>query len=102
MRRPGPRPVSHALDALAAQLEPPTTLAKVQHAWPGAAGRFAERATPFAERDGEVLVACPDATWAQELDLMSDLVVQALNRALGTAAVRRLRVQARPAPRGRA
>jgi predicted nucleic acid-binding Zn ribbon protein len=102
MRRRGPREVAHALDAFTAQLAPPTLLAEVQRAWPQVAGAFAEHAQPFAERDGEVSVACPEAVRAQELDLMSELVLGRLNDALGRPAVRRLRVQARPAPRPRA
>jgi predicted nucleic acid-binding Zn ribbon protein len=94
----GPRPVSVALDALTAQLQPHTLLAEVQRVWPAAAGRFAEVATPFAERDGTITVACPQAVWAQELDLMAERVVGRLNEELGRAAVRRLRVQARPVP----
>ena len=101
MKRRGPRPVSHALDGLTAGLAPPTLLAEVQRAWPTAAGAFAEHAQPYAERDGEVTVACPEAVRAQELDLMSELVMGRLNTALGRPAVRRLRVQARPAPRPR-
>jgi predicted nucleic acid-binding Zn ribbon protein len=101
MRRRGPRPVSHALDALTAGLAPATLLAEVQRAWPDAAGAaFAPHAQPFRERDGEVTVACPEAVRAQELDLMSELVVERLNQALGRPAVRRLRVQARRDPSG--
>jgi predicted nucleic acid-binding Zn ribbon protein len=100
MRRRGPRPLAHALDALTAGLAPPTLLAEVQRAWPEAAGPvFAEHAEPWSERDGEVVVACPQAVRAQELDLMSELVLRRLNEALGRPAVRRLRVQARSAPR---
>jgi hypothetical protein len=99
MRRPGPRPVGHALDALTAELAPATLLAEVQRVWPEAAGdAFAPYSRPWRERDGEVVVACPEAVRAQELDLMSELVVERLNRALGRPAVRRLRVQARAAP----
>jgi hypothetical protein len=99
VRRRGPRPVGHALDAVTARLAPATLLAEVQRAWPDAAGAaFATRSEPFRERDGEVYVACPEAVRAQELDLMSELVVDRLNRALGRPAVRRLRVQARQAP----
>jgi predicted nucleic acid-binding Zn ribbon protein len=99
MRRRGPRPVGHALDALTATLAPATLLAEVQRAWPEAAGEaFAANGAPFRERDGEVFVACPEAVWAQELDLMSELVVDRLNHALGRPVVRRLRVQARKAP----
>jgi predicted nucleic acid-binding Zn ribbon protein len=99
MRRRAPRPVGHALDALAGRLAPATLLAEVQRAWPRAAGAaFAAHSEPWAERDGEVFVACPEAVRAQELDLMSELVVERLNDALGRAAVRRLRVQARGVP----
>jgi hypothetical protein len=99
MRRREPRPIAHALDALTARLAPATLLAEVQRAWPHAAGDlFGQRAEPFRERDGEVFVACGEAVVAQELDLMSELVVEHLNRALGRPAVRRLRVQARRAP----
>jgi predicted nucleic acid-binding Zn ribbon protein len=101
MRRRGPRPVAHALDVLTAALAPATLLAEVQRAWPTAAGEaFAPHSQPFRERDGEVYVACPEAVWAQELDLMSELVVARLNQKLGRPAVRRLRVQARQAPDG--
>jgi predicted nucleic acid-binding Zn ribbon protein len=99
MRRRTLTPISGALDALTQQLAPPTLLAEVQRAWPEAAGdTFAPHSEPWAERDGEVVVACPEAVRAQELDLMSELVVERLNRALGRPAVRRLRVQARKAP----
>ena len=50
------------------------------------------------ERDGEVTVACASAVWAQELDLLSERVVERLNEALGRPAVRRLRAQARSRP----
>ena len=103
MRRRGPRPVGHALDAVTATLAPATLLAEVQRAWPEAAGAaFAAHTEPFRERDGDVYVACPEAVRAQELDLMSELVLGRLNAALGRPAVRRLRVQARPVPRPRA
>jgi hypothetical protein len=99
MRRPAPRPVGHALEAVTAALAPATLLAEVQRAWPDAAGpAFAPYCEPCRERDGEVLVACPEAVRAQELDLMSELVVERLNQALGRPFVRRLRVQARAAP----
>jgi predicted nucleic acid-binding Zn ribbon protein len=99
MRRRGPRPVGLALDRFTQAIAPATLLAEVQRAWPQAAGAtLAPHGEPWAERDGEVLVGCPEAVWAQELDLMSELVVERLNQALGRPAVRRLRVQARKAP----
>jgi predicted nucleic acid-binding Zn ribbon protein len=49
-----------------------------------------------AERGGVVTVACASAVWAQELDLLSERVVEALNEAIGRPAVTRLRPQAAP------
>jgi predicted nucleic acid-binding Zn ribbon protein len=100
VRRRGLAPISGALETLTGRLAPATLLAEVQRAWPQAAGEtFAPHSEPWAERDGEVTVACPEAVRAQELDLMSELVVERLNQALGRPAVRRLRVQARQVPR---
>ena len=99
MRRARPRPVGLALDALTASLQPQTLLAEVQRVWSRAAGPFADVATPFSERQGTVTVACPQAVWAQELDLMSERVIERLNGELGRPVVQRLRVHARPLPR---
>ncbi len=100
MRRRGPRPLATALDRLIAELAPATLLAEVQRAWVAAAGEaFAGQSEPTAERDGVITVACASAVWAQELDLLSERVVQRLNGELGRPAVRGLRPQARPAPR---
>jgi predicted nucleic acid-binding Zn ribbon protein len=95
MRRSGPRPVSLALDGFTGGLAPATLIAAVQRVWPEAAGeRFAPHSEPVSERDGVVVVACDEAVWANELDLMSELVVARLNTALGRPAVRRLRARA--------
>ena len=97
MRRRGPRPVGIALDALTEAIVPATLLAEVQRAWAQAAGEAFARATePVAERDGTITVACESAVWAQELDLFSERVVEALNDAIGRPAVRRLRPRALP------
>jgi predicted nucleic acid-binding Zn ribbon protein len=100
MRRRGPRPLATALDRLTAGLAPATLLAEVQRAWPEAAGdAFAAQSQAVAERGGVITVACTSAVWAQELDLLSERVVERLNESLGRSAVRGLRPQARPAPR---
>jgi predicted nucleic acid-binding Zn ribbon protein len=97
MRRRGPRPVSFALDSVTAAIAPATLLAEVQRVWPQVAGeRFARAAEPVSEREGVVTVACESAVWAQELDLLSERVIEGLNEALGRPAVRRLRPQAAP------
>ena len=94
MRRAGPRPVSHALEALTGALAPPTVLAEVQRAWPGAAGPvFADRTRPVREKGGEVTVACAEAVLAQELALLSELVRDRLNEALGRPVVTALRIR---------
>ena len=96
MRRPGPRPLAVALDRVTAAIAPATLLAEVQRAWPQAAGdAFAAHAEPVAERAGVITVGCASAVWAQELDLLSERVVDRLNEALGRPAVRGLRPQAR-------
>jgi len=97
VRRRGPRPLAHALDRLTTELAPATLLAEVQRAWHAAAGAaFAAQCIPDAERGGVVTVACTSAVWAQELDLLSERVVERLNDLLGRPAVRGLRPQARP------
>ena len=89
-----------ALDRLTAGLAPATLLAEVQRAWPDAAGEaVAGQSEPVAERAGVITVACRSAVWAQELDLLSERVVERLNAALGRPAVRGLRPQARPPAR---
>ena len=95
MRRSGPRPVSFALEGFTSSLAPATLLAEVQRAWPEAAGRqFALHSEPVSERNGVVTVACSQSVWANELNLMSELVLTRLNAALGRPAVQRLRVTA--------
>ncbi len=97
MRRLAPRPLAHALSVAIGDVRPPTLLALVQAHWTEAAGPvLAASARPVSERDGVVTVACDSAVWAQELDLLSERVIAALNDALGRAAVRRLRPQSAP------
>ena len=71
-----PRSLATALEALRSGVSPQTLLAAVQEAWPDAAGPLAAaQGEPVAERAGVVTVACRSATWAQELDLMSPVLV---------------------------
>ena len=100
MRRAGPRPVGVALDRLTATLAPATLLAEVQRAWPQAAGEAFARATqPDGEREGVITVACASAVWAQELDLLSERVLERLNRELRGERVTRLRARTGAGPR---
>ena len=82
---PRPRPVAIALDGS-------STLAR-RRCWPRSSAvrpargdAASRRASPSAERDGVVTVACAAAVWAQELDLMAELVVARLNAASARSA----------------
>jgi predicted nucleic acid-binding Zn ribbon protein len=98
VRRTQPRPLSHAVAALADRLSPQTTLAEVQRVWPDAVGDvIAAQAEPTGEREGVLTVTCTSAVWAQELDLMGPDLVGRINAALGAESVRSLRCSARPA-----
>jgi len=92
MSRAAPRPLASALSQLTASLAPSTPLARVQEAWPQAAGpAIAAAARPVAERDGVLTVACEAAVWAAELELLAGEVIPRLNAALGAETVRELR-----------
>ena len=94
MRRAAPRPVGAALGRFTAEFAPATLLAEVQRVWAQAAGEaFARASEPVAERDGVVTVACESSVWAQELDLLSERVLERLNEQLGAPRVARLRVR---------
>jgi predicted nucleic acid-binding Zn ribbon protein len=71
---------------------PRTGLAAVQAAWSEALGEgLAEVATPVSEKAGTLTVECKDGTWAQELDLMQEQLLQRLREALGERAPEALR-----------
>ena len=92
MSRLAPRPLSAALTPLVAQLTPATLLARDQQAWPAAAGEaIAAAASPAALHDGVLTVRCEAAVWAQELELVGEVLVGRLNEALGEPAVSELR-----------
>ena len=92
MSRRSPRPLSTALRSLTATLSPASTLAHVNEVWARAVGEaIAAEASPTGERDGVLTVTCSAAVWAQELDLMADQLIAALNQALGAESIRELR-----------
>ena len=96
-RRTAPRPFAPALERVAERVMPQTLLAEVQRVWTEAAGApFGTACEPVAEHGGKVTVRCGSAVLASELDLMSGLVIERLNAALGRPAVHSLRADARP------
>lgn len=87
-----PRSLSGSLETLANQLAPDTVLAETQRAWPDAVGAaIAQRAKPVAERAGVLTIACESSVWAQELDLMSEPILERLNKGLRGGQIARLR-----------
>ena len=87
MKRSHPRPLSQAVEGFAAGLSPPTLLASIQAVWESVAGQgIAAEASPVAEAAGVVTVACKSAVWAQELELLSPSLVEAVNSAVAPAA----------------
>ena len=92
MSRRAPRPFSLALGGLTEALAPATPLARVQQIWEQAVGvKIAAAGRPRAEREGVLTIACTDAVWAAELDLMGPELVARINRALGDELIHKLR-----------
>jgi predicted nucleic acid-binding Zn ribbon protein len=92
LSRRAPRPISLAVGALSHALAPATALARIQSAWEQAAGpAVAAAARPVAAREGVLTVMCEASVWAQELELMSEVLIGRLNELLGEEAVRELR-----------
>jgi predicted nucleic acid-binding Zn ribbon protein len=97
VRRFAPRPLAAALEDLTATLSPPSALGRVQEAWERSAGpSISSAATPAAERDGVLTVACESSVWAQELDLMAPELLARLNAELGAGLLHRLRCRVGP------
>lgn len=91
-RRRAPRPGSLALRAALRAAAPKTQLAAVQEVWAETVGeRVAAAARPVSEAAGELVVACSDPVWAEELDLMQEQLLARLRERLGDAAPRSLR-----------
>jgi predicted nucleic acid-binding Zn ribbon protein len=92
VRRRAPRPLALAVEGLAEQLEPATTLARVQRVWREALGdAVADASRPTSQREGVLTVTCSDAVWSAELQMMGEQLVERLNAALGEPAIARLR-----------
>jgi predicted nucleic acid-binding Zn ribbon protein len=91
-RRSAPRPAAGAFRAALDRAAPRTGLAAVQSVWDELVGeQLAAAAQPVSERDGEVTIACADAVWAEELDLMQGRLLERLRERLGELAPKALR-----------
>ncbi len=90
--RRSPRQVGLAVGQIRDRLAPETLLAEVQHVWPEAVGSaIAAEAQPTTERGGVLTISCSAAVWAQELDLMSPVIIERLNEVLVRGRIGRLR-----------
>jgi len=97
-RRSAPRPAAPALRAALRAAAPKTQLAAVQEVWAETVGeRVAAAARPVSEAAGELVVACSDPVWAEELDLMQEQLLARLRERLGEAAPRSLRFRSEDA-----
>jgi predicted nucleic acid-binding Zn ribbon protein len=94
VNRRAPRPLAIALARLTGQLEPATPLARVQAVWETAVGAaIAAHCAPVAQRDGVLHVACGEAVWSAEVELMGPEIVARLTAAIGRSEIVSLRVR---------
>ena len=100
-RRRAPRSAAFAIHGVLETRAPQTLLAAVQSEWERVCGPvIAGEAQPVAEREGVITVACRSGTWAQELDLMQESLLERLNEALPEHRVEGLRFTADGARHG--
>ena len=101
MRRLAPRPLAHALAGLIGDVSPASTLASVQACWMDVAGPVVgAEAWPVSEREGIVTISCRSAVWAQELELLSQDLLERINAAIAASALPRSLVGLRFDSRG--
>jgi predicted nucleic acid-binding Zn ribbon protein len=94
-KQSGPRRLGSALERVVAEQAPATLLAEVQTVWPEVCGAaIAARAEPVAEREGRITIACENGAWAQELEMMGDLLRERIDGAIGAGRVSGLRFTA--------
>lgn len=95
-RRRAPRPAADAFQAALQRAAPKTPLATIQTAWAAAVGdQLAAVARPVSEREGTLTIECADAVWAQELDLMQEILLERLREEVGDQAPQALRFRVR-------
>jgi predicted nucleic acid-binding Zn ribbon protein len=100
LHRRGPRSIAGALTPLRDGWAPETVLADVQRVWAGAVGAvIAAEAQPVSERAGVLTVACENAAWAHELDLMAPSLLDRVNGHLARGCITRLRCVSGGPPR---
>lgn len=107
-RRSVPRTPGESLDGLLEAIAPEDAedlgLARIQRAWSAAVGSaIAAAARPVAVVDGTLHVACEEATWAHEIQMLEATVVARIRDA-GFPEIRSIRARSGgsgPGPGGR-
>ncbi|HLW96247.1 MAG TPA: DUF721 domain-containing protein [Solirubrobacteraceae bacterium] len=95
MRRLAPRPLGLAIAELTAQLQPASELARVQRVWEEVAGEaIAAHCSPVSVRGGVLRVACDEAVWAAEVELLAPQLLPVLAGHGGIPAVTSMRCSA--------
>lgn len=90
-----PRRLDASLARVISVSAPRTLLGEVQTAWPEVCGEaIAANAEPVSERKGVVTIACGSGAWAQELELMGELLRTRLETIVGSERVSGLRFTA--------
>lgn len=97
-RRSAPRSSATGLESLLDALAPEDVgslgLGRIQRVWGRAVGAdIAAAGQPVAFADGLLHVACEDATWAQELQMLERMLIERLHAA-GVAEVTAIRARA--------
>ncbi|MGB0872230.1 MAG: DUF721 domain-containing protein [Solirubrobacterales bacterium] len=91
-RRRNPFPLADALGQFTDSVQPPTSLAAIQRAWPDAVGAsIAKWASPIGEASGAVTVECDDSVVAHELQMMAPQLLEKLASELPENAPKTLR-----------
>ncbi len=103
-RRSTPRTPGDALDGLLDAIAPEDAgdrgLAQVQRAWAAAVGTaIAAAARPVAIVDGTLHVACEEATWAHEIQMLEAAVVARISAA-GFSEIQAIRTRSGGRPPG--
>ncbi len=86
--------IGEVLERFKSDNAPDTRIAAIQELWQSVVGSvLAERCRPLYEREGIVRIGCSSSVWAQELDLMSNEIVDGLNRRIDGGWVRAIKCE---------
>jgi predicted nucleic acid-binding Zn ribbon protein len=92
MRGGREHPLSEAIGRLVEEIAPQTPEARIESVWVSVVGPAMAKATrPAGLRGGVLTVRCDASVYAQELQLLSPRVIEALDSKLGDSGISSLR-----------